>query len=914
MIRHSLALAVFLLAGILAAAPLRIGVEINSPPLSSRETNGPLEGYSIELIGEMVRAGDLEVELVEGYWRVITDALQQGKVDALANVTITPERRGFYDFSIGHARVRAVAYTREGVPPIRSSADLVGKKIAVLSGSVAVQSSLSSKGWGDNARLYQSYDDVFGSVLSGECDVAIVFRSMTAEPVKALPNLRSELIDDVTRQFHFAVRKGDSATLERINQALATVQAKGLDQPIYKRWIGPLEPRPIRLADLRPYWLPASLGLLAIIAVVTWRMISLAQRTRQAEALRKSETRFRSLFESTPNIAVQGYDRQRRVIFWNDASTQLYGYAREEALGRLLEDLIIPPAMRDSVLAAVDLWLKTGVSPRAEEITLHTKEGRPVKVFSSHCITANGAGDPEMYCIDIDLTERDQALAARRELEENFRRIVETAHEGIWTVDADGRTTFANPSIARMLGYTVEEMGSIRLLDTLDEEGRIFVSERLRLSETSVVQAHDVRFRRKDGSELWAAITTNPIHDTVGTHTGSLVMATDITGRKHAESQLRQSQKMEVVGQLAGGVAHDFNNILTAVMLNLNFLREIAPNPANDEILRDLEALTGRAAMLTSQLLSLARRQPLQMRPLELNGALTDLLRMLRRLIGEHIALQVKPDTPEVWIDADSGMLDQAVMNLCINARDAMPAGGTLTLSTRVVSLNEHNAALQPEARPGQFALIQITDTGQGMSPEVLQHLFEPFFTTKDVGKGTGLGLAAVHGIVHQHRGWIEVQSTPDVGSTFRIYLPVTSHRPATPVPAAMPVPRASATGRILYVEDEEGVRRVTAGMLARLGYDVVTASDGPDALKLWDQHAGAFQVLLTDVVMPKGVSGLQLGEMLRAKNPKLRVVLVSGYSLEINKARTQPIEGVAFLAKPFDSTALAETLRNCFI
>jgi len=527
MIRHSLALAVFLLAGILAAAPLRIGVEINSPPLSSRKTNGPLEGYSIELIGEMVRAGDLEVELVEGYWRVITDALQQGKVDALANVTITPERRIFYDFSIGHARLRAVAYTREDAPLVRNSGDLIGKKIAVLSGSVAVQSYLRGKNWEATTRLFTSYEDVFGSVLSGECDVAIVFRSMSGDPIKALPNLRSGLIDDVTRQFHFAVRKGDSATLERINQALATVQAKGLDQPIYKRWIGPLEPRPIRLADLRPYWTPAGLALLGIIAVVTWRMLSLAQRARQVEALRKSETRFRSLFENTPNIAVEGYDRQRRVIFWNHASALLYGYTRKEALGRPLEDLIIPPALREPVLAAVNRWLSTGMAPRAEEITLHTKEGRPVKVFSSHCITANGAGDPEMYCIDIDLTERDQALAARREL--------------------------------------------------------------------------------------------------------------------------------------------------------------------------------------------------------------------------------------------------------------------------------------------------------------------------------------------------------------------------------------------------EEGVRRVTAGMLSRLGYDVVTASDGPDALRLWEQHDGAFQVLLTDVVMPKGVNGLKLGEMLRAKNPQLRVVLVSGYSLEINKARTHPIEGVAFLEKPFDSTALAETLRTCF-
>jgi PAS domain S-box-containing protein len=893
--------------------PLRIGVDSNSPPLAYLDGEGRPIGYSVDLLQEMERVGGLDVDVVSGYWASLLAQLKDGRIDAIANMAMIDERRAIYDYSIGHARMRAAVYFRKNGPVVDNTTAFRGRTLAMLEGSITTYTLSTHPQWGARVQLFNSYEAALLAVQRKECDAALFLRPLGGDVVEPSPDLQRAFLDDLTYRFHFAVRKGDAVTLERINQALATVQAEGLDRPLYKRWIGPVEPRPLRLADLRPYLLQILIAAALISGLVWWRMSVLAQRTRQAETLRLSEMRFRKVFENTPNIAVQGYDRERRIIFWNNASTTFYGFSREEALGRRLEELIIPTSLRESVIAAIERSMKTGEAPPATELVLRHKNGSDVKVFSSHCLTMNSMGEPEMYCIDIDLAERDRALAVRRELEENFRRIVETAHEGIWTIDEHGQTTFVNSRMAQMLGYTVEEMASVHLLDRLNESGRALVARHVHGPHAGPISSHDVSFQRRDGSELWAAITTSSIHTAGRPHSGTLVMVTDITERKLTESQLRQSQKMEVVGQLAGGVAHDFNNILTAMLLNLNYLREVAPSTGPEDIVADLEALTARAARLTSQLLSLARRQPLQMRPVELTAAVTDLLRMLRRLIGEHITLRTVQEMPDLWVDADSGMLDQVVMNLCVNSRDAMPDGGTLTLATRRVTLTEKNLPPKSEARFGDFAVLQISDTGCGMTPEVLQHLFEPFFTTKDVGKGTGLGLAAVHGIVHQHRGWIDVESAPQMGSTFSVYLPLTSRRPAptsTASAAELPAP-VGGSGRLLLVEDEEELRRATTGMLSRLGYQVWPAADGVEALRVWEEQKGAFDLLVTDVVMPNGMNGLRLGETLRQRKPDLRVVLVSGYSSEIHKAPHHSGTGITFLAKPFDAVSLAHALNS---
>ncbi|MCF3649200.1 hybrid sensor histidine kinase/response regulator [Synoicihabitans lomoniglobus] len=392
-----------------------------------------------------------------------------------------------------------------------------------------------------------------------------------------------------------------------------------------------------------------------------------------------------------------------------------------------------------------------------------------------------------------------------------------------------------------------------------------------------------------------------------------LASTQDITAQLELEDRLRQRQRLEVVGQLAGGVAHDFNNILTSMMLNLEFMRVTNREPEQQSPLNDLHAMMKRAAKITSQLLMFARKQFVDRQRFELNSAIGDLLNLLNRTLGEHIELRSEPSPGSLWINADTNMLDQAVMNLCLNARDAMPEGGTLTISTAAVQITHARPATVSEARPGSFACITISDTGTGMSAGTLQHIFEPFFTTKDIGHGTGLGLASVHGTVHQHEGWIDVDSTEGKGSSFALYLPLLPRIPPRAPTAASAVdtmPRGDET--ILLVEDEESVRRVTTILLQRLGYTVLTANNGHEALRVFAENKESIDLVFTDIVMPDGLSGIQLEERIRHQNPAMKVVLSSGYSDEIIKQQDRQGTKTVFLAKPFEARTVAHALRKC--
>ncbi len=387
----------------------------------------------------------------------------------------------------------------------------------------------------------------------------------------------------------------------------------------------------------------------------------------------------------------------------------------------------------------------------------------------------------------------------------------------------------------------------------------------------------------------------------------------DITARKALEEQLRQAQKMEIVGQLAGGVAHDFNNILAAIILRLEILQLQHPLPPEAQpTVHDLEKLAKRAVSLTRQLLLFSRQQAMNPEPLEINTALSHLLQMLERLLGEHIICLRLPSTGELWVEADAAMLDQVVMNLCINARDAMPNGGTLTVETSLVEFDLENSRTHLESRPGQFVCVGISDTGCGMNGDVLKHLFEPFFTTKEIGKGTGLGLASAYGIVHQHKGWMNVESVVGQGTHFRFYLPLSVKTGGARAITPSSLPSHGKNEMILLVEDEEALLLIGARALTMFGYQVLTASSGQEALKLWEEHGETIDLVITDVRMPHGISGLELADKLWKMRPSLKIIVMSGYSMEVVKNGTAGPSRYTFLAKPFDLRNLSETVRHC--
>jgi len=392
----------------------------------------------------------------------------------------------------------------------------------------------------------------------------------------------------------------------------------------------------------------------------------------------------------------------------------------------------------------------------------------------------------------------------------------------------------------------------------------------------------------------------------------NLQQARFITELQRLEDQLRQSQKMEAIGQLAGGVAHDFNNILTAQYMHLALLQERTDLPADvQEAIAALQTGARMAADLTRQLLAFSRRQVLQIQRLELNELLGNLLKLFRRVLGEHIEVRIVPAPEPLYVQGDAGMIEQVVINLAVNARDAMPGGGTLRLVCESVRIDGRERPSHPDARPGAYARITASDTGCGMPPETLQHIFEPFFTTKERGAGTGLGLATVYGIVRQHQGWIEVSSNPGEGTSFLVYLPCAEAAAVQPAAAAASGVRTGevAGQLILVVEDDESVRRVLAVILRRLGHRVVEAASGVEALVLWEKHRREIRLVFTDTVMPGGIDGRELAARLLAEAPELHVVLASGYSLDL--ARLGLPEGhCTFLAKPYDKNRVAEIVR----
>jgi signal transduction histidine kinase/ActR/RegA family two-component response regulator len=391
----------------------------------------------------------------------------------------------------------------------------------------------------------------------------------------------------------------------------------------------------------------------------------------------------------------------------------------------------------------------------------------------------------------------------------------------------------------------------------------------------------------------------------------NLQQARFITERQRLEEQLRQAQKLEAVGQLAGGVAHDFNNILTAQFMHLALLQDRTDLPPDVvEALGALQTGARMAADLTRQLLAFSRRQILQIQPIELNDLLANLLKLFRRVLGEHIELQIVPAPAPVWIQGDGGMVEQVVINLVVNARDAMPRGGILRLVCDTVELPASGRLEHPEARAGAFAQLTVSDSGCGMAPETMQHIFEPFFTTKAVGAGTGLGLATVYGIVKQHQGWVEVAIRPSTGTIFRVYLPLAEEAaPSEPSSTLSAVADPGAGQLILAVEDEEPVRKVLAAFLRRQGYRVLEAVDGKEALALWAQHHEEIRLLFTDMVMPGGIDGRELAERLLSEVPALRVVLASGYSQELAQ-QGLPAARCTFLAKPYDKAGVAAAVR----
>ncbi len=507
-----------------------------------------------------------------------------------------------------------------------------------------------------------------------------------------------------------------------------------------------------------------------------------------------------------------------------------------------------------------------------------------------------------------DVSERKRAESQLR-LQSSA---LEAAANAIVITDRAGRILWANRAFVTNSGYSLKESVG-REPGDLIRSGKHDHEFYRKMWDTILaggVWRGEVINRRRNGSFYTEEMTITPMKSEAGEITHFIAVKQDITERKGLEEKLFHAQRMEAVGQLAGGVAHDFNNILAATMMHLSFLQrspgiDARTKTALGEVL--LEAKRG--ATLTRQLLMFSRRNVMQIRPVAINEVVGGMVEMLRRLLGERIVLEFFPDVNPPLIAADVGMLEQVVMNLCVNARDAMEHGGRLTLRT----LANHSAPETSEQliRAGEVCLV-VSDTGCGMSESVKKRIFEPFFTTKEVGKGTGLGLATVHGIVGQHEGRIEVESKPNQGTTFRVFLPAAPALGAPRVELGLEDQDLRGNETVLLVEDEKGVRVQTAKYLRACGYEVLEAANGPEAREVWKQHDQTIDLLFSDMIMPEGLSGLDLADEFRKQKPELKVILTSGYSEDLIGDRGRFKDRITFLSKPSEAESISRTIRRC--
>ncbi len=515
-----------------------------------------------------------------------------------------------------------------------------------------------------------------------------------------------------------------------------------------------------------------------------------------------------------------------------------------------------------------------------------------------------------LFFVCVRATQAAQPGSGPHTTPDTYRRIVEGTRDGIWLLDVEGRTTFVNPQMAAMIGQTVEGMLGRSPKDFMDDDMWAEATRMIERHRQGISDVHPLRFRHRNGRAVWTLVSSNPLHDEQGDFIGALGLVTDMGQRRRLEEQLLHAQKMEAVSRLAGGIAHEFNNLLTTIVGAAELLSfRLGGQPELRAELSGIRTATDRAATLVRRLLTFARRHSAHPRVVDLCAAVRGADRILASALGEDVELSIHTPDVECSARVDVAQIEQALLNLVINARDAMPEGGEVKVSVERVPLSAPLAQLPP----GDYVRLSVSDTGTGMTPEVLERVFEPFFTTKPREYGSGLGLAIVYGIVQQSAGHITADSTPGEGTTFSIYLPHAEPQSEPDQPLDEPfdesaVPRGRET--ILVVEDDELVRGITVRSLRALGYRILLAEDGEDALRVVDNHSGDIDLVVTDVAMPR-MGGPELAEQLTARNPRVKVLFVSGYSEQELTERMALAQNRAFLDKPFTASMLARKLRE---
>lgn len=604
-------------------------------------------------------------------------------------------------------------------------------------------------------------------------------------------------------------------------------------------------------------------------------------------------------------------DLEGRRVFNSKSYDKVLGYSPAELAASSAYEQIHPDDRERVKKSAEDARL-TGIGQTLDYRFRH-KNGSWLVLESTSSVICDDKGKPEkLVLVNRDVTKRRETEEALYHSEADFRSVVELAPYGIFRASLEGKLLQANPALQKMLGYDSPE--NLAGKDLATEVFR-YASEYQRLADV-LVRAEEIKdieaeWKRNTGTPITVRCSGRRVNHEDGTPAYFQVFAENVTEKRTLENQLRMAQKMEAIGRLSGGIAHDFNNLLSVIIGYAGVLKKaLGDNDSRCEYAQEIEKAGQRAASLTKQLLAFSRQQVLSPEMLDLNALASDLQRMLPRLLGEdiQISLELAPDLRSV--KADRTQIEQVILNLAINARDAMPSGGKLRIETANVDLDESYTWDHPGSKAGRYVCLTVTDTGTGMDAATLAHIFEPFFTTKEPGKGTGLGLATVYGIVKQSDGYIWVSSSPGSGAAFQVYLPQHTGAPAVERQSPEPKEKIRGSESILLVEDAEPLRKLAERFLVGGGFRVLSARSGEEALALAAQHAEEFDLLLTDVIMP-GINGRTLAERLLPRRPSMKVLYMSGYTDSFIAGHGVLDPGVHLLHKPFTEDVLLKKVRD---
>lgn len=902
--------------------PIIVGIIPESPPYSFLDEEGNPAGYDVDLTRALAGAMNLQVEIRTGPWEEIRSDLETGRIDAIAGMYFSQKRDELVDFTSPYTISHHSIFVRPDAPPIESEQDLLGKEIIVINGDI-MHEHLQASGLSRSPVLAESHEDAIKMLVSGRYDCAVLSRLQALYWISEMGVSGIEITGPLLNpsQACYAVREGDIELRQHINEALSTLGQTGELKRIYDEWLGVLEPRGIPSGTVYKYL--GAAGLLVVFLVVLFAVLSYLLRKQVAvrtEALQESEERFRSIIETSRDW-IWAIDTEGRDTFSSPAITEILGYAPEEMLGHPHVELLHPED-REFVENQFERWLEERKGWKNLVLRWRDRNGGFRYLESNAVAVFDGEGNiTGLRGVDRDVTERKNAENALQASEKRFRELAEMLPEAVFETDTALKMTFANRRAFELFGYAGEDLD--KGVDGLDliaprdrERVATYVAMRSKGNDSGTVEYEALR---KDGGTFPVLLHAIPIEKD-GEITGFRGIVVDITEQKkeqrekaELEEHFQQSQKVESLGRLAGGVAHDLNNLLTPILGFGEILMAgfDLHDPQRGQMNEIMKAGT-RARDLVKQLLAFGRKQTLDSQTVDLNKVILGFEKLLRRTIREDIEIRIATSEETCSIEADVGQLEQVLLNLAINAQDAMPTGGRLEFKVSRSVLDEAFVKKHQGAKPGVFALLEVSDTGCGIDQNTLRHLFEPFYSTKGQ-KGTGLGLATVYGIVKQHDGNIWVASEPGKGTTFSVYLPTTDkvpHENRIGDTSLNSPDVEGGTEKILLVEDNEPVRNMVRMTLLQQGYQVFAAADGSEALAVLDSRKGGFDLLLTDVVMPE-MNGRDLYSRVAEILPEIRVLYMSGYTDDVIVHHGVLDAGINFIQKPFTGQDLSQKVRE---